>query len=160
MKTEKEYSSKNDETRKLQNNNRNILLIDKIQDEEYDKMKNFLLNENIIYLYKNKSCIKYKMNMDENLRYISITNENTKIDCINIDSISKITKDNINQAFFSKGLFSRKIKSSNCFSIYCVNDLKEEKVFNIECLNEEITSKYLKYFNILIDFDKSFNTIK
>ena len=160
MKTEKEYSLKNDETRKLQNNNRNILLIDKIQNEEYDKIKNFLLNENIIYLYKNKSCIKYKMNMDENLRYISITNENIKIDCINIDSISKITKDNINQAFYSKGLFSRKIKSSNCFSIYCVNDLKEEKVFNIECLNEEITSKYLKYFNILIDFDKSINTIR
>ena len=157
MKTEKEYSSKNDETRKLQNNNRNILLIDKIQDEEYDKMKNFLLNENIIYLYKNKSCIKYKMKMDENLKYINITNESAKIECINIDSISKITKNNNNQAFYSKGLFSRKIKSSNCFSIYYINDLKEEKDFNIECQNEEITLNYFKYFNILIDFDNNIN---
>ena len=163
MKIEKEYSSKNDEIAKIQNNNRTILLIDKVQNEEYDKMKIFLLNENIIYLYKNKNCMKYKMNMDENLKYINITNitnENSKIDCINIDSIYKITKDINNQEFSSKGLFSRKIKSSNCFSIFYINDLKEEKVFNIECQNEEITSKYLKYFNILFEFDKKMNKNK
>ena len=162
MKNEKKYPLKKDEILKIQNKNRNILLIDKLKNEEYNKMKIFLLIENIIYLYTNISCIKYKLNMDENLRRINISNENQIIDSIKIDSISKIINDNSNEAFTPKGIFSRKAKSSYCFSIYCINNnyLEEEKIINIECQNEDTASKYVKYFNILIDFDKNNNIIK
>ena len=160
MEAERNYSSKKDEIIKLKNNNRIILLVDKIKPEVFDKMKLFLLIDNIIYYYTNKSCLKCKMNMDNDLKYINIKNENEKIEPIKIESISKIINDNSNQAFSLKGFFSRKTKSSNCISIYYINDKKEEIIFNIECQNEEITLKYIKYFNLLIDFDKNGNSPK
>ena len=160
MKNEKKYSSKNDEIIKQQNNNRTILLVDKIKAEDFNKMKLFLLIDNIIYYYTNKYCLKCKMSMDEDLKIINIINETEKIEPIKIETISKIINDNSNQAFSPKGFFSRKTKSSNCISIYSFNDKKEEITYNIECQNEEIASKYVKYLNLLIDFDKNVNSTK
>ena len=161
MKNEKNYSFKLKEINNMKYKTRNILLIDKINNEDkFNKMKLFLLVENFVYLYTNKDCIKGKLFMDENLRIINInSNDNKLIDSVQINFISKIVNDSSNKDFISKGFFSHKIKSSNCFSIYSNNN-EEEKVFNIECLNEEISSKYVKYFNFLIDFDKSINLFK
>ena len=160
MKTEKKYSSKNDEIIKQHNNNRTILLVDKIKAEAFNKMKLFLLIDNIIYYYTNKNCLKCKMSMDEDLKIININNEAEKIEPIKIETISKIINDNSNQAFSPKGFFSRKTKSLNCISIYSLNDKQEEIIYNIECQNEEIASKYVKFLNLLIDLDKNVNSAK
>ena len=163
MKNQKQYSSKDNDIIKMRDKVRNNLLIEKIKNEAYEKMKSFLLSENIIFLYTKKDCIKCKIKIDENLRNINlISNENEIIDSIKIDLISTIIKDNSNQAFTPKGFFSHKTKSSNCFSIYAFNneDLLKEQNFNIECLGEEIASNYVKYFNILIELDNSIEQIK
>ena len=162
LKAEEKYPLKSNDISNIQNKVRNILLIDKIKAEEYDKMRKFFLFDNIINIYTDKSCIKCKIKMDNNLRNIIISKENQTTDSIKIDSITKIINDNSNQAFTPKGFFSRKTKSSNCFSIYInnVDESQKEKNYNIECQNEEIASKCVKYFNILIELDKNINQIK
>ena len=163
IKTEREYPSKSKDMQAIKNSVRNTLLFDMIGDEKFKQIKLFLITDSLVYFYRIKDTIKCKIIMDENLTKINIlVNENEIVDSIETNSISKIINDNSNKSFTPKGFFSRKPKSLNCFSIYINNnnDSQEEKSFNFECQNEEITSKYIEYLRILIELDNIISKIK
>ena len=163
IKTEREYPSKSKDIQATKDFVRNTLLLDMVQEEKFKQIKLFLISYSLVYLYRIKDTIKCKINLDENLRKINIlVNENENVECIETNSISKIINGNANKAFTPKGFFSRKPKNLNCFSIYINNkdDSQEEKSFNFECQNEEITLKYVEYLSILIELDNIINKIK
>ena len=163
IKTEREYPSKSKDMQAIKNSVRNTLLFDMIGDEKFKQIKLFLITDSLVYFYRIKDTIKCKIIMDENLTKINIlVNENEIVDSIETNSISKIINDYSNKSFTPKGFFSRKPKSLNCFSIYINNnnDSQEEKSFNFECQNEEITSKYIEYLRILIELDNIISKIK
>ena len=140
-------------------NNKKIYLIGlTIGKHNYEKMKNFLTKKYDVILYADDLCFKKcKINVDENLNILYVTateHDRIRIDTMKIDSIYKIENNNNNEAFEININLKKSYKK--CFSLYSKfkkpnKDYIFEKEINVECLNEEFCSKYVKALNDLIE---------